>query len=212
MWSCRSQCSRFKKQPPPPRCPFTSTVALLWPREGSFVVRTNRHDCARFLLASWGLGRRVVGRSKVPTNRFPLEKPELDVDMSNWLNFRSLDFVPVSGGDTISQVCGWPSRRRCRCFFDRSRTRDTLARRARERTHYHIVTTFEAGHLVGWRKVLAFPGGWGGYGLMYHYLKKTRLSISTDRCIAIRILKKKSALYENTLSPSHYLLFLPGAY
>jgi hypothetical protein len=43
-------------------------------------------------------------------DRLPLEESELDVDMSNWLNFRRLDFVPVSGGDTASQVCG-PSRR-----------------------------------------------------------------------------------------------------
>jgi hypothetical protein len=36
----------------------------------------------------------------------PPEESESDVDTSNWLNFRRLDFVPVSGGDTISQVCG----------------------------------------------------------------------------------------------------------
>jgi hypothetical protein len=39
-------------------------------------------------------------------DRLPLEESELDVDMSNWLNFRRLNFVPVSEGDTVSQVCG----------------------------------------------------------------------------------------------------------
>jgi hypothetical protein len=41
-----------------------------------------------------------------PMDRPPLEESELDVDMPNWLNFRRLNFVPVSGGDIVSQVCG----------------------------------------------------------------------------------------------------------
>jgi hypothetical protein len=126
---CRFQCSKFKKQLPPPRCPFPSTVALLRPRGPRRRVplsqgQTNCHGCARFSEVG-GSGRRVVGRSKVvvvvrriaralpksssfptPADRLPLEESELDVDMSNWLNFRRFDFVPVSGGDTVSQVVG----------------------------------------------------------------------------------------------------------
>ena len=115
--------------PIPQYCrPLAATGAS---REGSFVVRTNHHGCARFLLARLGIGE-VSCRSKAAVvvrriarallaeftqilplfpdtceqvpDRLPLEESELDVDMSNWLNFRRLDFVPVSGG--VSQVCG----------------------------------------------------------------------------------------------------------
>jgi hypothetical protein len=39
-----------------------------------------------------------------PANRLAPEESESDVDTSDWLNFRRLDFGPVSGGDTLSQV------------------------------------------------------------------------------------------------------------
>jgi len=41
-----------------------------------------------------------------PVDRFPLEESMLDVDMSNWLIFRRLDFIPIFRGDIVSQVCG----------------------------------------------------------------------------------------------------------
>jgi hypothetical protein len=58
-WYCRFQCSRVKKQSPlhnglPQYCrPLAATGAS---KKGSFVVRTNRHGCARFLLARLGIG------------------------------------------------------------------------------------------------------------------------------------------------------------
>ena len=50
-------------------------------REGSFVVRTNRHGCARFLLARLGIGRRVVGieRREMRNDRGLLDEHKCEV-------------------------------------------------------------------------------------------------------------------------------------
>jgi hypothetical protein len=46
---------QIQKAAPSSTMPFPSTVAHGGLREGSFVVRTNRHGCARFLLARLGI-------------------------------------------------------------------------------------------------------------------------------------------------------------
>jgi len=95
-----------------PRC----LSPVLSPTGGSFV---SRHGCARFLLARLGVGeascKRVESGRRCPAHcassrggllKSSLEESELDVDMSNWQNFRRLGFLPVFRGDTVSQVHG----------------------------------------------------------------------------------------------------------
>jgi len=107
--------------------PFPSIVALLRPRgpRGRVPLSRDKPSWPRQISTSGVEGR--GGRSKVvvvarriarallaeftqtphsfltPANRFPQEESELNANMSNWLNFRRLDFVPASGGDP---VCG----------------------------------------------------------------------------------------------------------
>jgi len=104
MWCCRSQCSKVKKQLPPSTVPFPSTVALSRPR-GRVPLSYIRHGLPDFHQRSWGVGRRCPAHCgsftpsfPKPANRSPPEESELDVDMSNWLNFRKFGFVPASGG------------------------------------------------------------------------------------------------------------------
>jgi hypothetical protein len=146
--------------PLPQYCrPLAATGAS---REGSFVVRTNRHSCARFLLARLGIGEAscMIDRSKAvvivrrallaefthtlpslptPANGLPSRRVYRYVELAKlWLNF-----VPASRGDTISQVYfshrGVDVNASSRCLRTPSGSRYT-----RERTHYHIVTTFKA--------------------------------------------------------------------
>jgi hypothetical protein len=63
----------------------------------SKVVVVVRH-IARALLVEF---TQILPSFPTPANRFPLEESEMDVDMSR-LNFRRLNFVPVSGGDIVS--------------------------------------------------------------------------------------------------------------
>jgi hypothetical protein len=129
MWYCRSQCSKFKKQLPPPRCPFPSTVALLRLRRprGRVLCRKDKPSWLRQISTSevgigeigrkWRIARALLAEFTYTLPSFPAPPfRRVQVDTSNWLNFRRLDFVPVSGGDTVPQ----PSRHRCRCFFSMS--------------------------------------------------------------------------------------------
>jgi len=104
----------------PSSVPFSGTVGHGALREGSFVkdkppwlrqisiskVRGRGGICGQVKS-----GRRCPASSPCAFNppsleQVPLEESELDDNMLNWLNFRRLNLVPVSGGDAVSQVSG----------------------------------------------------------------------------------------------------------
>jgi len=137
---CGTAIPKVKKQLPPPRWPSPVLSPPPRPRggEGSFVIRANRHGCAKFLLAKLGI-REVVQRalSWMPTRRI------------GW-TFEGSTSYRYPGGDTV-----W-SDASSRCLRSLSDSGYTCKPGpASGHTHYHIVAIFEAKESGGAPGVLA---------------------------------------------------------
>jgi hypothetical protein len=130
-------------------------------REGSFVVRTNRHGCTRFLLARLGIGeascRSKVGRccpahcASSPCGVYPYPPPLKAPRRGVRVGCRHVELAKLSKVRLRTGFPGlWVAIEASMSMplpddFDRPRARDILASRgSRVDTHYHIVTTFEA--------------------------------------------------------------------
>jgi len=129
---CGTAIPKVKKQLPPPRWPSPVLSPPPRPRGGGgFLCHKGK--------PAW---LRQISTSEVGNQGGCPASSELDADTSNWLNFRRLDFVPVSGG--------W--YRMKRCFFSMSSIALGLGIHlqawARERTH----TLPHRGHLWSQRK------------------------------------------------------------